>query len=201
MLLFEPFSETLLVKILPYIRKNRSLCSEVTHGTVLAANDIVLTEIRESDKQAYLALNTDEENNRFGGYEYRDDMSVDGAMTEDTFYESLLYDKRAGDSVNFAVRQSEDGPMIGETILWNFTSDGLAEVGCRIFPAYQGSRYGRRALGLTADYAERTMNVRVTARCFSENIRSRCMITANGFVPVRRDDTYEYFERREETSH
>ena len=32
MLLFEPFSETLLVKILPYIRKNRSLCSEFSAG-------------------------------------------------------------------------------------------------------------------------------------------------------------------------
>ena len=175
--------------------------AKVTHGTVLKANDMVLTEIRESDKQAYLALNTDEENNRFWGYDYRDDASVDGALTEDTFYESLLYDMRAGDSVNFAVRQIEDGPMIGETILWNFTSEGLAEVGCRIFPAYQGRGYGRRAFGLTADYVERTMNVRVTARCFSENIRSHRMITANGFVPVRRDDTYEYFERREETSH
>ena len=87
--------------------------------------------------------------------------------------------------------------MIGETILWNFTSDGFAEVGCRLFPAYHGKGYGSLAFGLTADYAERELNIFVTARCFRENIPSHHMIAANGFVPVRRDDKYEYFERRE----
>ncbi len=169
--------------------------AKVTRGTVLTAKDIVLTEIRESDRQVYLALNTDEENNRFWGYDYREDPGIDGTLTEDTFYESVLYDMRAGDSVNFAVRQSEDGPMIGETVVWNFTSDGSAEVGCRLFPAYHGKGYGSRAFGLTADYAERSLNVRVTARCFLENTPSHRMIEANGFVNVRRDDTYEYFER------
>ena len=32
MLQFEPFSETLLIKILPYVRKTRSLCSEFSAG-------------------------------------------------------------------------------------------------------------------------------------------------------------------------
>ncbi len=167
-------------------------------GTVLAGGDIVLTEIRESDKPAYLAMNTDVNNNRFWGYDYREDPGITGDLTEDTFYESVLFDMRAGDSVNFAVRQSENGPMIGETVLWNFTPDGYAEVGCRLFPACHGKGYGSRAFALTADYAERTLNVRVTARCFHENAPSRRMIEANGFVPVRRDDTYVYFERKTE---
>ncbi len=158
-------------------------------GTVLAGGDIVLTEIRESDKPAYLAMNTDVNNNRFWGYDYREDPGITGDLTEDTFYESVLFDMRAGDSVNFAVRQSENGPMIGETVLWNFTPDGYAEVGCRLFPACHGKGYGSRAFALTADYAERTLNVRVTARCFHENAPSRRMIEATGFVPVRRDDT------------
>ncbi len=170
--------------------------AKAVRGTVLTAKNVVLTEIRESDKRAYLALNTDENNNRFWGYDYREDPGIAGVLTEDTFFESVSYDMRAGDSVNFAVRQSEDGPMIGETVLWNFTSDGFAEVGCRLFPDYHGKGYGSRAFGLTADYAERSLNVRVTARCFRENTPSRRMIEANGFVSVRRDDTYDYFERR-----
>ncbi len=166
-------------------------------GKALTGKNIVLTEIRESDKEAYLALNTDEGNNRFWGYDYRDDPGIEETLTEDTFYESLLYDTQAGDSVNFAIRESTDRPMIGETILWNFTSGGFAEVGCRLFPAYHGKGYGSLAFGLTADYAERELNIFVTARCFRENIPSHHMIAANGFVPVRRDDKYEYFERRE----
>ena len=164
-------------------------------GTVLTAEGLVLTDIRESDRQAYLALNMDTENNRFWGYDYREDPVITGAPNEDTFYESVTYDMRAGDSVNFAVRESIDGPMIGETVLWNFTSDGFAEAGCRLFPAWQSKGFGSRAFGLTADYAERTLKVRVRARCFHENIRSRRMIEANGFTLIRRDDTYDYFGR------
>ncbi len=169
--------------------------AKVERKTVLSAKGIVLTEFSESDKQAYLKLNTDEQNNRFWGYDYREDPAITGEPDEDTFYRSVLYDTQAGDSVNFAVRKSEDGPMIGETILWNFTSDGAAEVGCRLFPAYQGKGYGRLAFGLIADYAEHTLNTRVTARCFQKNIPSRRMIETNGFALVRRDDTYDYFER------
>ena len=131
MLQFEPFSDSLLVKVLPYIRKNRSLCSEFSAG--------------------YLYM-----------------------WNKDT-------------DVRFC--------------LWNFTSVGFAEVGCRLFPADHGKGYGSRAFGLTADYAESALNVRVTARCFRENIASRRMIEANGFVPVRRDDTHIYFERRTAASH
>ena len=88
----------------------------------------MLTDIRESDRHAYFLLNTDIENNRWWGYDYSEDPSLPDPADENTFYDSVLYDMQAGDSVNFAVRLSEDGEMIGEAILWNFTSDGSAEL-------------------------------------------------------------------------
>ncbi len=39
MLQFEPFSEALLVKALPYIRKNRSLSSEISAGSLYMWNE------------------------------------------------------------------------------------------------------------------------------------------------------------------
>lgn len=156
---------------------------------------VILTEIRESDKQAYLTLNTDIENNRYWGYDYREDISITEPVNENTFYDSVMYDMRSGNSVNLAVRLSDDGEMIGEVIIWNFTSDGSAELGCRILPEYQGNGYGKDAFGTAADFATRTLNVKIWARCYRENTPSYRMITANGFTPLCEDETFCYFKK------
>ena len=157
-----------------------------------SSGGVVLTEIRESDKPAYLQLNTDVENNRWWGYDYRQDPNVSLPVDENTFYDLLRYDQHAGDSINFAVRLSRDGAMIGEAILWNFTYDGTAELGCRLLPAYQGKGYGTAAFGAAA-FAARSLNVRARARCYRQNAVSRRMIEANGFVPCGEDDAFFYF--------
>ena len=157
--------------------------------------DIVLTEIRESDKTAYLKLNTDIDNNRYWGYDYREDLSISQPVDENTFYNSVMLDMRAGDSINFAVRLSKDGEMIGEVVLWNFTSDGTAELGCRIFAEYQGNGYGKTAFGAVADFATRVLNVKVVARCFRENMPSYRMIVANDFILQDKDEKCYYFKQ------
>ncbi len=158
---------------------------------------VVLTGIRESDKQAYLKLNTDTENNRYWGYDYREDMSITGQPDGDTFYDSVMYDMRSGDSINFAVRLSEDGDMIGEAVLWNFTLDGTAELGCRIMPEYQGKGYGRAAFGAAAEFASSDLGLTVLSRCFVENVPSRRMIAACGFEPLGSDGKYFRFIKKE----
>lgn len=163
-------------------------------GTVIARGDVVLTELRAEDRAAYLRLNTDVENNRYWGYDYRADVSITGPIDEDTFFDSVTFDMRAGDSVNFAVRLAEDGPMIGEAVLWSFTSDGTGEVGCRILPEYQGRGYGTAAFGAAAELAARVLKLNTTARCYKDNAASRRMITANGFVPAFEDETFFYFK-------
>ena len=164
----------------------------------LSSGGVFLTEIRESDKPAYLALNTDVENNRYWGYDYRDDVSITQPVDEDTFYDSVMYDMRAGDSVNFAVRLSESGDMIGEAVIWNFTSDGAAELGCRILPGYHGKGYGKAAFGAAADFAARTLGVKLWTRCYRENTPSYRMITANGFTQSGEDQDFYYFRKNGE---
>jgi RimJ/RimL family protein N-acetyltransferase len=162
----------------------------------IASGGVVLTEIRESDKEAYRKLNTDVQNNRYWGYDYREDVSITGPVDENTFFDAVTYDTAAGDSINFAVRLTEDGEMIGEAVLWNFTSDGTAELGCRIMPACQGKGFGRATFGAVADFASRNLNLRVTARCCRENTPSARMIAACGFVPLRQDEKFCYYEKR-----
>lgn len=162
----------------------------------LYGQHILLTEFRESDKKAYLALNTNIENNKYWGYDYREDIYLSEPINESTFYDTVVYDMQAGDSINFAIRLSEDGKMIGETILWNFAFNDTAELGCRIFPEYQGKGYGRDAFGVAADYAENVLQLKVRAKCYRENMPSYHMITSNGFVKIDEDSRFYYFEKR-----
>ncbi len=171
-----------------------SPAARVEPGITLFRGGVVLTGIRESDKEVYFALNTDVENNRYWGYDYREDLSISGPLNEDTFYDSVTYDMRAGDSVNFAVRLSEDGEMIGEAILWNFTADG-AEVGCRIMREYQGKGYGTAAFSAAADYVAEHLKLKVRARCYRENTPSSRMIIASGFTPAGEDGEFCIFTR------
>lgn len=163
---------------------------------VIRAGETVLTAFRETDKQNYLKLNTDSENNRYWGYDYREDASLTGRIDENTFYESAMHDMQAGDSVNFAIRLSEEGMMAGEAILWNFTADGRAELGLRLLPEYHNRGYGKAAFAAAADYAKNELKLKVYARCFRENTPSEKMITAGGFEPWYETETHLYFRRK-----
>ena len=169
--------------------------------TGAARGGVVLTPFRERDRAAYLKLNTDVENNRYWGYDYREDDSLILPLDEHTFFDSALRDMRAGESVNLAVRLSEDGDMIGEAIAWNFTFAGDAELGCRLFPEYQGKGYGAAAFGALAAFAEERLSAHPVAKCYKPNAASRRMIEGNGFVLTREDDTFYYFERPSGRAH
>ncbi len=168
---------------------------KMPRDAVVFGESVVLTQFRETDKKAYMDLNCDVENNRFWGYDYREDLNIAHPVDENTFYDSVIYDTKAGDSVNFAVRLSADGEMIGEAVLWKFSSDGTAELGCRILKEYHGKGYGKAAFAAALGFAERKLGLKVYARCYRANIPSFRMITASGLEPVKEDETFFYFER------
>lgn len=160
------------------------------------AKSVVLTPFCETDKKAYLDLNLDVENNRYWGYDYRKDGGITEPLTEDTFYNDTMFDIEVGDSINFAIRESSSGEMIGEVILWNFTADNYAELGCRIKPCYHNKGYGKAAFKAAADFAENTLGLKVYARCFHENLPSYKMIISSGFTPSYKTETHQYFSRK-----
>ena len=164
----------------------------------LNASPVVLTEIRPEDEHACYLLNTDVENNRYWGYDYREDVSLTGPVCEGLFYHSILHDNACGDSINFAIRETPEGDMIGEGILWQFTSGGDVEIGCRIRPEYHGRGYGIAAFGAMARYASEKLGLRCKARCYQVNSASYKMITANGFVETGKDEEFYYFEYKAE---
>lgn len=178
-----------------YLVHINSPAARMSGMPIINLGNVFLTELRTSDKGAYLRLNTDVENNRFWGYDYREDEDIIGQIDENTFYDSTMSDIKAGDSLNFAIRTSADSDMIGEGILWNFTADS-AEVGCRIFPEYQGKGIGKSAFTALSDFAEHELKVKAYARCCIENKPSYNMIVAGGYTQSHKDDKYYYFIRK-----
>lgn len=162
--------------------------------TGASGGDVVLTPFRESDRAAYLALSLDVDNNRYWGYDYREDVWLPEVIDEHTFFDAAWLDMQAGESVNLAVRLREDGEMIGEAIAWNFTENGAAELGCRLLPAYHGKGLGKAAFGALKSFAEQTLHATPVAKCYKPNAASRRMIEANGLTLSREDDTFFYFE-------
>lgn len=177
-----------------YLVHINSPAAKLTEIPNIDGGTVVLTPFFESDKKAYLKISTDINNNKFWGYDYREDEYFPETVDENTFYDSAMIDMHAGDSINFAVRTSPDGDMIGEAILWNFTANS-AEAGCRIMPEYQGMGYGGAAFKTLSDFAEKILKVKVRARCFFENTASYRMIISSGYNLSRKDEKYCYFNR------
>lgn len=159
----------------------------------IEAGDILITNILESDKSAYLTLNTDKENNKYWGYDYEDDIYIT-EVCEDVFFDMLEYDMRAGDSINFAIRLKEDKKLIGEVILWNFTDNKKAEIGCRLLPKYQSLGYGKLAFNSIYEFGKEKLGLDIHARCFIQNEKSAKMITSCGFEKYKEDENYYYFK-------
>ena len=170
--------------------------AKVAQYPVLHAENAVLTAFRETDKEAYYRLNTDRENNHWWGYDYEEDFTLPRHPSPETFYRSVQYDMSIGDSMNFAVREWEDGPMIGEALLWNFTDAGSAEAGFRLLPEYHGKGISK-AGNVLIRYAEEELGLHTRARCLNnpDNQSALYSAIAAGFRERRRDDTWIYLDR------
>lgn len=160
---------------------------------VLEGEKVCLTRFMDRDIKAYHDLNIDKENNKYWGYDYTEDLSIT-ELNEHVFYDNAIADMAIGSSINLAVREKGKDEMIGEVILWNFTYEDDAELGCRIMKGYQGRGYGKEAFSLAYEYATKELGLRVWSRCYKENVPSREMIEASGMTLDREDDTFYYFK-------
>ena len=146
----------------------------------------------ESDMDAYAALATDEERNRYWGYDYKLDLGEEQANAAH-FARLLAEDEGRG--VCYSRKISDrDGGFVGEAVIYNFRLDGSAELGLRISSERAGKGYGREAYRAVADEALRLLPA-LHARCFKCNEQSKKMILAAGFILVREDDEMYYFKR------
>ena len=176
------------------VEKKRAICHlsrRVDLGTIFTDRLIVDT-FTPSDMEEYAALATDEERNRYWGYDYKVDLGEDEANA--AHFERVITEDE-GRGVCYSRKICDlSGAFVGEVVLYNFRLDGSAELGLRITAAQSGKGYGREAYRAVADHAL-TLLPRLHARCYKENVASRKMILAAGFREVGEQGEMYYFRR------
>lgn len=135
----------------------------------LRSERLLLTPMKEEDAEDYYRLYTDEERNKYWGYDYKKDFT--GELTQDVFYKAAKRDFKERMGLNFAIRL--DGEFIGETVLFEFDCKGECKLGVRILPEYDGRGYGKEAFNRTLLFALYELGIRrLRSSCYKANAPS-----------------------------
>ncbi len=140
---------------------------------------VKLTKLEEADIPLYAELSRDDSNNRFWGYDYKEDIED---PSDSYFYENAERDLLMGTAVTFAVRVS--GEFVGEASLYAFDRRGGAEFAIRLLKSKQGKGLGTDTVHALIDAARKIGLVSLKARIMNENLPSIAMLS--GFADATR---------------
>ena len=156
---------------------------------VLSGKIITLSDITFLDKQEYFNLYTDDQLNKYWGYDYREDLS--GEVTPDYFYNFQLKMKETKEEYSLAIKL--DGKMIGEVVMHNFTENSI-EIGFRVDKNYHGCGYAYDAVKTLINYISSELKPKfIIAKCYIKNEPSKNLLTKLNFNFVASDDIYFYY--------
>ena len=177
------------------VEKRMAIChlSRPLPLPTLFTERLVIDDLTPADMASYATLATDEDRNRYWGYDYKLDLGEDAP---DAAHFEKVCAEDAARGVCYSRKIADlTGHFIGEAVIYNFRLDGSGELGLRITAQAAGKGYGREAYAAVADAALKLLPA-LHARCFKENVASKKMILAAGFTLVREDDEMYYFKRQ-----
>ena len=174
------------------IAKNQNeLFDRIKEPIEIKTDRLIITEIKEEDKDDYANLYLDDELNKWWGYDYREDLG-ENLPTPDYFFnfQNILKEKK--EEFSFAVR--ENGKMIGELVLHNFDENFGVEMGFRFLKKCQGKGYATESATALKDYVKNVLKAKILkSRCFKENIPSKNLITRLGLTLSNESETHYFF--------
>ena len=153
---------------------------------------LIVDAFTSADMAEYAALATDDERNRYWGYDYTLDLG--GEEPNAAHFEKVLLEDEARGVCYSRKITDREGRFVGEAVLYNFRADGSGELGLRITASAAGKGYGREAYRAVADEALKVLPA-LHARCFKVNTQSEKMILSAGFRKVGEDKEMLYFVR------
>lgn len=142
-------------------------CSFFDECPKAVLSDIELSPISDEDASDYARLSRDALNNKYWGYDYREDY---GNASDGLFLGLARRDFELNSTVSLAIRAA--GKFIGEALISSFDYRGGADISVRILPEYQNKGYARRALVLLFEIAQKMGLVTLYARVYKENLPS-----------------------------
>ncbi|MBQ0099379.1 MAG: GNAT family N-acetyltransferase, partial [Firmicutes bacterium] len=124
---------------------------------------LTVNDITEKDKEEYFNLYTDEELNKFWGYDYREDLKE--KPTKDYFYSFQKKLKEKKEEYSLAIRK--ENKMIGELVYHNFDFDGGVEIGFRLLRKEQKKGYCFESVSSLIKYAFEILKAKkIKGKCF-----------------------------------
>ena len=169
-----------------------TLFENIVAPVKLITERLTIQDIIDVDKQRYFDLYTDDDLNKWWGYDYREDLG-DNDISPDYFISFMNGLKTKKEEYSFAVKL--DGKMIGELVAHNFGFYADVEIGFRFFKEYQGKGYAKESCLALIEYLKELGAKTIKSRCYKENIPSRRLIESLGLKLTHQTDTHYFFSK------
>lgn len=175
-----------------YVVKAKTLFDKIVPPIEIDAGELKIVDINNSQKQEFFLLSTDQELNKWWGYDYREDL--DEPLSPDYFLKFVRKMKETKEEYSFAVTLNNH--LIGELVLHNFDYFGGVEMGFRFLKLEQKKGYATISATALKNYAICVLGAKkIKSRCFKENIPSFRLIERLELKKVSEDSTHFYFEQ------
>ncbi|MBO5714344.1 MAG: GNAT family N-acetyltransferase [Clostridia bacterium] len=154
---------------------------------------LAIEDITEKDKKEYFDLYTDNELNKWWGYDYKEDLG-DNQVTPDYFISFMNSLKEKKEEYSLAVKLN--GKMIGELVVHNLGYYADVEIGFRFFESFQGKGYAKESASALIEYLKTLGAKTIKSRCYKENLPSKRLIESLGLTLTRETDTHYFFSKQ-----
>jgi ribosomal-protein-alanine N-acetyltransferase len=158
---------------------------------VLDTERLVLRQLQLTDTEEIFRLRTDREVNRYiprAPFLHKDDaFAFVLKINEGISNNQWIY---------WGIRSQHKQKLMGTICLWNFTADGVADVGYEMLPEFCNQGFMMEALVCVIEYATRKLKLtRLEAHTFVNNKRSTQLLVKSGFqIIVEPEQNLEYNE-------
>ena len=142
----------------------KSECLLIKKAPVVSFGAVTLRELENEDKDDYARICLDVQNNRYWGYDFREDEPNADA---DFFMNTVRTERALGTAISFAAIC--DGAFVGEATLYAFDCRGGAEMAIRILPEHQGKGLSGDILCALFEVCRRIGLMRLYSEVFAEN--------------------------------
>ncbi len=180
----------LVNKCMFYVKNNLDLLDEIPN---LEVNEkISLSKILESDKKDYFDLYTDDDLNKYWGYDYKTDLNGEKPSL-DYFYNMVQEDFLNKKWFSFAIKK--DNKLIGEITLGELNNNNECEIGYRIKKSEQKQGFTYESLRAIIEFLHNKIGLfAINAKSYLENIASINLLRKLGFEEISIDQTFKYFK-------
>ena len=149
-------------------------CSLVSEYPEASNKVVSLSRLTGEDEADYARLCRDENNNKYWGYDFREDYE---GCSDAFLLELAERDFLSSSALSFAIRTKNC--FLGEALLSNFDFKGGADISIRILPEHQKKGYASSTLSLLFEIAESIGLTALYAGVDAENVPSLALFSKN----------------------